>query len=59
MQNRNHCSLALHLFAFFITFYLYVIQPEVLILFPTAVVYLGYNTDGTSCIMGQKNLYDL
>ena len=40
MQNKNHCSLALHLFAFFITFYLYVIQPEVLILFPTAIVYL-------------------
>ena len=36
----NYCSLALHLFAFFITFYLYVIQSELLVLFPSAVVYL-------------------
>jgi hypothetical protein len=36
----NHRSLDLHFFAFFIIFYLHIIQPEVLILFPSTVVQL-------------------
>ena len=36
----NHRSLAVHFFAFFIIFYLHIVQTEVLILFPSTVVQL-------------------